>query len=122
MMLTIKLTFFASLFGIALAIALAIPMNSIEQDDRTIPMPFGIPDEDGQYHVDDLRLSEAQFKYMYGASEEERQALTDPTEKWDGNVPYVFDSAVTEENKAKVNKAIKSLNAALENCLTLRLV
>ena len=117
-MLTIKLTFFASLFGIALA----IPMNSIEQDDKTIPMPFGIPDEDGQYHVDDLRLSEAQFKYMYGASEEERQALTDPTEKWDGNVPYVFDSAVTDENKAKVNKAIQSLNAALENCLTLKLV
>ena len=42
MMLTIKLTFFAFFLGIALA----IPMNSIEQDDRDIeqiPVPFGIP-------------------------------------------------------------------------------
>ena len=41
---------------------------SIEEDDfQDMNMPaFGVPDEDGNYRVDDMMMTEEQFRSMFG--------------------------------------------------------
>ena len=77
--------------------------------------------QNGCYTVGDLRLSEDQYKAHFGTEEEMRQAHPDERYRWtNGVVPYTFKTNVKKANRAKINKAIKVLNAALENCLVIR--
>ena len=76
--------------------------------------------QNGYYVVGDLRLSEDQYKAFFG-TEEMRQAHPEEHYRWtNGVVPYAFKKNVKKANKVKINKAIKVLNAALENCLVIR--
>ena len=81
------------------------------------------PDEFGDYHLDDMRLNEDQFKQMFGTEEEKamaRQATAKKNLLWDKVVPYTFADNVNAKNRALVKESLKSLNAGLANCLEVR--
>ena len=99
--------------------------TSIEEeedfDEERIPVFPDEIDENGDYIIDDLRLTEEQFKANYG-TEEERQAIPYDSYRWTGGVvPYKLENNVSKKNKKKINAALKVLNAALTNCLVFRL-
>ena len=61
---------------------------SIEEEDfdeERIPIFPDEIDENGDYIIDDLRLTEEQFKANYG-TEEERQAIPYDSYRWTGGV------------------------------------
>ena len=81
------------------------------------------PDEYGDYHLDDMRLNENQFKQLFGTEEEKamaRQATAKKSLLWDKVVPYTFAANVNAANRALVKDSLKSLNAGLANCLEIR--
>ena len=81
------------------------------------------PDEFGDYHLDDMRLNENQFKQLFGTEEEKamaRQATAKKSLLWDKVVPYTFAANVNAANRALVKDSLKSLNAGLANCLEIR--
>ena len=81
------------------------------------------PDEFGDYHLDDMRLNENQFKQWFGTQEEKasaRQATDKKNLLWDKVVPYTFSSNVNAANRKLVKESLKSLNAGLVNCLEIR--
>ena len=93
---------------------------SIEEEDfdeDRIPVFPDEIDENGDYIVDDLRLTPEQFRANYG-TDEERQAIPYDSYRWTGGVvPYKLEKSVSKQNKKKINAALKVLNAALTNCL-----
>ena len=77
--------------------------------------------ENGHYQVDDMVFPEGQYKYHYGNEEEQRQAHPSATTRWSNNVmPYAFDGAVSNSNRAKINEALKDLNHVLKNCAVVK--
>ena len=100
----------------------SIEDRSIE-DDASLEDEVEEPliDENGMYIVDDLRLTEDQFKANFGTEEESRQALSSQDYRWtNGYVPFKFDSSVSKSVRNKIRHALKQLNAALTNCVRIR--
>ena len=93
----------------------SVEAQSIEEIDLVMR------DENGYYVVDDLRLTEDQFKANFGTEEESRQALSSQDYRWtNGYVPFKFDSSVSNSVRNKIRHALKQLNAALTNCVRIR--
>ena len=80
-------------------------------------------DENGHYHLDDMRLNKHQFLRFFGTEEEKedlRNAVPDQYLRWkNGIVPYKF-SGVSSGNIKKVKKALKIFNKALKGCIKIR--
>ena len=83
---------------------------------------WDVPDENGHYLIDDMKLNEIQFKGLFGTEADMellRNAL--PNNRWtDGVLSYKFDSGVTAENKDKVRQAMNDFNEHLTGCLTVK--
>ena len=103
--------------------------NDFSIEDRSIEDDASLEDEEeeplidenGMYIVDDLRLTEDQFKANFGTEEESRQALSSQDYRWtNGYVPFKFDSSVSKSVRNKIRHALKQLNAALTNCVRIR--
>ena len=95
----------------------SVEAQSIEEIDSVMR------DENGYYIVDDLRLTEDQYKANFGTDEEMRQALPSSNYRWTGGVvPYEFDSTVSADVRGKITSALDTLNKALVNCVVLRFV
>ena len=102
-----------------------IPMKPFRSLDASIEDDDDEPliDENGIYVVDDLRLTEDQYKANFGTDEEMRQALPSSNYRWTGGVvPYEFDSTVSADVRGKITSALDTLNKALVNCVVLRFV
>jgi len=100
-----------------------IPMKPFRSLDASIEDDDDEPliDENGIYVVDDLRLTEDQYKANFGTDEEMRQALPRSKYRWTGGVvPYEFDSTVSADVRGKITSALDTLNKALVNCVVLR--
>ena len=139
MLLTILFFIKVTLVCLVLGSAVAVPSTTpgMRQDGPLIPMkPFRsldasieddddepLIDENGIYVVDDLRLTEDQYKANFGTDEEMRQALPSSNYRWTGGVvPYEFDSTVSADVRGKITSALDTLNKALVNCVVLRFV
>ena len=92
----------------------SVEAQSIEEIDLVMR------NENGYYVVDDLRLTEEQYKANFGTEEEMRQAAPDTWLWHEKVVPYEFHSSVTEDNRAKIKIALESLKKALVNCIEIR--
>ena len=80
------------------------------------------PDESGNYAIGDMTLNKAQLEHYLGVRKSGRNALKDPTRKWEnGLVPYKFSNEITEQQKQKVNDAFKIVNSEFEGCINVRL-
>ena len=100
-----------------------IPVRPFRRQDASIEEDDDEPliDENGIYIVDDLRLTEEQYKANFGTDEEMRQALPSSTMRWTGGVvPYEFDSTVSADVQGKIKTALDTLNKALVNCVVVR--
>ena len=113
--------------------ALTSPTIDPLPEDRTIdPLPedespanWFTPDKEGYYHIGDLRYDENQFKMFYGTKEEKealRNAIPGDNYRWpNGEVPYTFSNAVTEENRQKIKNCLNDhFNSNFEGCLNIR--
>ena len=80
-------------------------------------------DENGHFHLDDMRLNKLQFLRFFGTEEEKeesRNAVPNQNLRWKkGIVPYKF-SGVSSGNIKKVKKALKIFNKALKGCIKIR--
>ena len=80
------------------------------------------PDESGNYALGDMTLNEEQLEYYLGVRKTGRNALKDPTRKWDnGLLPYKFSNEITKRQKRKVNRAFKIVNSEFDGCINIRL-
>ena len=99
----------------------SIEDQSIEESEDRIPVFPDEIDANGDYIIDDLRLTPEQFRANYGTEEEMRQATPYTQYRWTGGVvPYKLEDNVSSGNKAKINDAIAVMNKAFVNCLTFR--
>ena len=80
-------------------------------------------DENGHFHLDDMRLTKFQFLRFFGTDEEKeesRNAVANQNLRWKkGILPYKF-SGVSGGNIKKVKKALKIFNKALKGCIKIR--
>ena len=83
-------------------------------------------DENGNYRIDDMVLTEEQFKLNYGTEEEkkeffDRQGIPGSQYRWPNNeLPYQFSSEITSSNRNIVKNAIAEFNSKLAGCFTIR--
>ena len=84
------------------------------------------PDADGNYQLDDMVLTEEQFKRHFGTEEEkaalwERQGIQGSFYRWPNKeLPFEFSSEITSSNRALVNSAVADFNSKLSGCVTIR--
>ena len=109
-----------------------------ERSDEDPPVqnnPFLIPNSDrqwneadanGNYQLDDMVLTEEQFKRNLGTDEEkaalmDRQGINGNSYRWPNKeLPFEFSSEVTSSNRALVNSAVADFNSKLSGCVTIR--
>ena len=83
-------------------------------------------DSNGNYQLDDMILTEEQFKLHFGTDEEkavllERQGIPGSNYRWTyKTVPYDFSSEVTSSNRALINSAMADFNSRMSGCVYVR--
>ena len=109
-----------------------------ERSDEDPPVqnnPFLIPtsnrqwneaDADGNYQLDDMVLTEEQFKRNLGTDEEkaalmDRQGINGNSYRWTNKeLPFEFSSEVTSSNRALINSAVADFNSRMSGCVYIR--
>ena len=98
-----------------------------DRQDPNDPNPeryLTVPDEDGYYHVGDMRYNEHQYKLFFGTEEEKelaRNAHPSSSKRWtNGELPYKFSSAVTATNQQMVKDCMAKFNENFQGCLNVR--
>ena len=93
---------------------------------RPLMPNFVEPDENGNYRIDDMILTEEQFKLNYVTEEEkkaflDRQGIPGSEFRWTNNeLPYQFSSEINPSNRDIVKNAIVEFNSKLAGCFTIR--
>jgi len=80
-------------------------------------------DDDGNYIIGDMVLTEQQYHQFYGDESKviEDSGLKSERYRWpNGEIPYTFDRRVGRSDQAKIKRAISKFNSALSGCLTIR--
>ena len=84
------------------------------------------PDENGNYKIDDMIMTEDQFKMHYGTEEEkkeylDRQGIPGSQYRWSNNeIPYQISSQFSSSNVNKIKNAIADFNSRMSGCFTIR--
>ena len=84
------------------------------------------PDENGNYKIDDMIMTEEQFKMNYGTEEEkkeylDRQGIPGSQYRWSNNeIPYQISSQFSSSNVNKIKNAIADFNSRMSGCFTIR--
>ena len=80
---------------------------------------WNIPDSTGHYRIDDMHLTEGQFKQFY-ESNVTRQAIHLESKRWTNReIPYTL-VAIRPENKLLIEEAVNDFNGKLNGCLVIR--
>ena len=85
-----------------------------------------IPDQEGYYHVEDMRFNKHQYKLFFGTEVEQelaRNALNSKSKRWPhGVLPYKFNPSVTAANQKKIKNCMAKFNNHFQNCIIVRYV
>ena len=95
-----------------------------DPNDPNSERHYSIPDEEGYYHVGDMRYNEHQYKLFFGTEEEQEQARNahpSSSKRWpNGVLPYKFNSAVTSANQQMIKDCMAKFNQNFQGCLNVR--
>ena len=99
-------------------------LDGQNQSDPNLFRHYVIPDQEGYYHIEDMRFIEHQYKLFFGTEEEQelaRNAINSKSKRWPhGVLPYKFNPSVTAANQKKIKNCMAKFNTHFQNCINVR--